>query len=292
MMIWPLLFILGMMSAKAEQGGRNEKGEYRKEISQYGITWTFDKPVKSGQFITGDWWVIGPVTIVKVNPPPGPVVEDSSAFGINHWNDTSLKKDNRMRNGSMIVLRAGKKQGYDSRASSYEKESTISFPYKLNSGLSLISSISNTTLPVDHFSKDIMWDSEKQSQTVMKAAAVLTCLDQEPPLDAFRPPYAGKQKILFRLKDVRWELLPRLEPAGEVPSWKNMERYFQRPWLDHLMSWEQQELVPNENGPNYGREHARLVSLASLMLLLDENPSFPVRPNHSLLLNSFLSPTS
>jgi hypothetical protein len=35
------------------------------------------------------------------------------------------------------------------------------------------------------------------------------------------------------------------------------------------MSWSQQELVPNENQPNYGREYSRLVSTASLMLCLD-----------------------
>ncbi len=45
----------------------------RTEISQYGITWTFDRPAKTGRFITGDWWVLGPVTIVKITPAPGPV---------------------------------------------------------------------------------------------------------------------------------------------------------------------------------------------------------------------------
>ncbi len=79
------------------------KVENRKEISQYGITWTFDKPVKSGQFITGDWWVIGPVTIVKITPEPGPVPVDDNKLKNNQWGDTSLKIDTRMRNGSMVV---------------------------------------------------------------------------------------------------------------------------------------------------------------------------------------------
>ncbi|NJL71890.1 MAG: hypothetical protein HC888_09930, partial [Candidatus Competibacteraceae bacterium] len=42
-------------------------------ISQYGITWTFDKEYPTGQFITGDPWVVGPVTVVSVSPEPGPV---------------------------------------------------------------------------------------------------------------------------------------------------------------------------------------------------------------------------
>ena len=48
--VFLLPFFISILSSAAV------KVENRKEISQYGITWTFDKPVKSGQFITGDWW--------------------------------------------------------------------------------------------------------------------------------------------------------------------------------------------------------------------------------------------
>jgi hypothetical protein len=266
-----LLLLVPLFPAQAgtPPAGGQAPVALRREVSQYGITWTFDKPARTGQFITGDWWVVGPVRIVKISPAPGPVASDRSQIKINHWNDTSLKQDTTMRNGSMIVLQAGYNQGYDSRSGTFKKSEAILLPLNLAPNRSLISSISNTTLPVDHFNKDLMWDKEKKSQVVMKAAAVLTCLSQVPPQDAFRPPYAGTEKPLFRARDIKWDLLPRLQPAGEVPSWTEFERYFQRPWIDHLMSWAQQELVPNENGPNYGREHARLVSMASLMLLLD-----------------------
>jgi hypothetical protein len=169
----------------------------------------------------------------------------------------------------MIVLKAGYSQGYDSRSGSFSKNDIVKLPLNLAPSRSLISSISNTSLPVDHFNKNLMWDNERQCQVVMKAAAVLTCLNQVPPPDAFRPPYAGTHKPLFQAKDIQWGLLPKLKPAGEVPSWEEFNRYFQRPWIDHILSWSQQELVPNENQPNYGREYARLVSMASLMVLLD-----------------------
>lgn len=262
-------FAIGILSFGQVTFSTAEEINYRTEISQYGITWTFDRPVRAGQFITGDWWVIGPVHVVKISPAPGPIDKDESEIKVNHWDDTSLKADTRMRNGSMIVLKVGTTHGYDSRSGSYREESSVNLPLELRPNLSLISSISNLQLPVDQFSKDILWESEQKSQTVMKAAAVLTCLGRVPSAGSFRPPYAGTEKPIFDAKDIRWELLPRLEPAGEVPLWGKLERYFQRPWLDHLMSWEQQELVPNENGPNYGREHARLVSMASLMLMLD-----------------------
>jgi hypothetical protein len=29
-------------------------------LTQDGITWTFDKPVQYGKFVTGDYWVLGP----------------------------------------------------------------------------------------------------------------------------------------------------------------------------------------------------------------------------------------
>ncbi|MDD2380750.1 MAG: hypothetical protein PHV35_03540 [Mariniphaga sp.] len=268
----PGFFLLVLLLCFSSVQGNNALVEVkeRKEVSQYGITWTFDKPAVTGQFITGDWWVVGPVKIIKITPAPGPLVADENTpIRLNHWGDTSLKLDSTMRNGSMIVLRAGSTQGYDSRNQSYRKSDSVVLPLELAPNLSLISSISNTTLPVDNFCKNIMTESEKKSRVTLKASAVLTCLDQIPPSDAFRPPYVGTEKPLFRAGAVRWDLLPALEPAGKVPSWEEVDRYLQRPWIDHLRSWEQQELVPNENGPNYGREHARVISIASVMLLMD-----------------------
>ncbi|MFA5819747.1 MAG: hypothetical protein WC854_10790, partial [Bacteroidales bacterium] len=243
--------------------------KYRKEISQYGITWSFEKPVKSGQFITGDWWVIGSVKIVKIDPESGPVRIDNNKIQTNRWGDTSLKVDTLMRNGSMIVYKAGNFQGYDSRNGSYNANCNVKLPLELGTNLSLVSTISNKSFPVENFCKNIMWEEEKQVRVTLKAAAILTCLKDVPPVDAFRPPFTGTDKPIYRAKDIQWELLPKLKPAVDVPSWDEFEDYFSRCWIDHLISWEQQELVPNENMPNYGREHARLISIASLMLLID-----------------------
>jgi hypothetical protein len=37
-------------------------------ISQYGITWTFDRAYEYGQFANGDYWVLGPVVINNITP--------------------------------------------------------------------------------------------------------------------------------------------------------------------------------------------------------------------------------
>ena len=39
-------------------------------LSQYGMTWTFDKPARVGQFLNGDFYVVGPVTITEITPKP------------------------------------------------------------------------------------------------------------------------------------------------------------------------------------------------------------------------------
>lgn len=240
------------------------------EISQYGITWKFDKKVEAGQFVTGDWWVIGPVTVVQITPQPGPVeTSETVTFKRGRRGSTSLSNNNLMRNGSMVVMACSTKQGYDSRSATYDPNLSIKLPYQLEPSQSLISTISNTNFPTEKFAKEIMWKKEKVCQVALRAAAVLTCLSAVPPSDAFRPTYVGREKVLYREKDLRWELLPKLAPAGDVPSWQDFERYYQRPWLDHLSSYMQQELNPYENQPDYGREHARLGSMASLMLSLD-----------------------
>ena len=37
-------------------------------VTQYEITWYFDKAYTVGQFANGDWWVLGPVTITRITP--------------------------------------------------------------------------------------------------------------------------------------------------------------------------------------------------------------------------------
>ena len=265
-----MLLAVALLGLAAAQGGEAAEPAARQQVSQYGITWRFDRPVRSGQFITGDWWVVGPVRIVSITPAPGPAPEGAEvSIKLDQWGNTSLRNDSRMRNGAMVILACGPGQGYDSRSAGYEPALSVRLPYQLEANRSLVSTISNPALPIPNFVHELMWDSEKTEQIVIGTAAVLTCLASEPPADAFRPPYAGPTKPINRARDLKWDLLLQLAPAGAVPSWDDFERYFQRPWLDHIPSWVQRGVSPNENQPAYGREHGRLVSIASLMVHLD-----------------------
>lgn len=251
-------------------GSAIARAETAAEVTQYGITWTFEKPATIGRFVTGDYWVVGPVSIVSVRPIPGPAPEgDRTKVTKNQFGDEALQDDRRMRNGSMLVTKPGGSQGFDSRLKNYKPELSVKLPHTLRDGESLISTISNDDVNQRNFVEKMMRTSEKNGQLVLKSDAILTCVDKPPPADAFRPGYLTGDHKHHRLTDVKWDLLPKLKSPRNVPSWEEYERYFERPWLDHVSSWLVQRMGPSDNQPNYGREVARVVSVASLMVELD-----------------------
>lgn len=254
------------------------------ELTQYGITWTLDQAYPAGRFINGDWWVVGPVTVVSVDPAPGVAPPDEeNDFGPNQFGDFGLQFNNDHRNGSMIVLTPGNRQGFDSRGLQYRAETSLSFPYNLEANHSLLSSRSYKHMPNRRLFHAIMWDSEKNGSNPIRTVAVLTCLDAAPPADAFRPGYMGTNKEFFTESQLQWDQLQELfiDPAI-IPSFDQYARYFQRVWVDHLNgSWTGQHLLPNENMASYGREIARLGSVATLML----HTQAPQEDKRELLIN-------
>lgn len=318
------LFFASMAQAAGEKPASQEnaaksplvEAKERSELSQYGITWKFEHPVKSGQFVNGDWWVVGPVTVASVTPKPtqGPLEGEVSMHdaikddvkNLDKWgqavfgwvppNFLKSGSDYRMRNGSMVIAQFGPNQGYDSRIATYDPSVSITFPCKLDANRTLVSTISLAYPISENFCHQIMWRDEKKQRSLLRAAAVLTCLASEPPADAFRPPYAGTEKPIYRTSNLRWDLLLNLkldhwedyfrqpwlnpgDPKCEVATWEDFERFFQRPWLgehgspdgfDQMLNIMQPvENQPTSYSATFGREDCRLVSIASLMLHLD-----------------------
>ncbi len=249
--------------------------ENAQEITQYGITWHFDKPYPVGQFVTGDYWVVGPVKVESVTPVSGSMTTVGAGIDTvkSIYGAVAMQDDDRLRNGSMIVDKPGPNQGYDSRLKNYKPELTVAYPVALQPNQSLISTISNEIFPAPMLLAPMMWTKEKTGPAALQSAAILTCLPSAPPADAFRPPYAGTQKPIYETKNIKWDILPQLKQVKDGPSWEQYERYFQRPWLDHIEAWYFQDTGPYENQANYGREFSRVGSIASLMLMLDVPPS-------------------
>ena len=220
-------------------------------ISQYGITWKFDKKVESGKFITGDYYIIGPVKIKSVSPNP-------NGSGKN------------FRNGSMLNPPVTGNSAYDGRfENNFKQDLAAKYPLAMKPGDSLISSISLKNFQQNQIIPGV-GGKENVEYTYLKTAAILTCVSEKPPEDAFRPAYCDTKKEKFRTAgEIKWDLLPKYKVVGSAPKFDYMERAFQRPWIDHVYGWESRELHPSENMPGYGREVGRIVSMAALMMCCD-----------------------
>ncbi len=233
--------------------GQATSGARSASVSRSGITWTFARDERVGRFANGDWWVVGPVALVAITPG-------------------SARAGPRVLNGSMRnpSPRDGG-QGYDSamfgpyRApGSYDDARNAGLdvspqhPLLLAPGTSLVSTVS---------------EPAPGARPQLAAAAILTVLAEPAPDDAFRPPYCGADKTpRHRAGALRRELLPRLAPAPGMPPLREVEGWFERPWLDHVPDWLGRYCHPAQNMPDYGREMCDAVGTASLVLLLDLPP--------------------
>ncbi len=208
-------------------------------ISQYGVTWTFDKAYEAGQFATGDWWVVGPVTITSVSPAP-----------------------TGTRHGSALNPRGGR-QGYDSRGGGYATSDNVSFPRSLQADQSLVSSVSRAE------------GAEIKNVGALQSQAVLTVVSRPQPAGSLRPSYAGTYKKYLNLAQVDWSRLPRLTAPASKPNGANLLRYADRPHVDHLSSWTIQNSCAGDNWQNgvghpcYGRDYSDFISIAAQYVMLD-----------------------
>ena len=227
----------------------------RLAITQYGITWTFSAPIQAGRFITGDWWVVGPVTLKSITPAPS-----------------------AGRHGAVVNPPAGAKQGYDDRISGFDASLRIKCPLALRPGDSLVTTASLPKIGVK--TPDTV--RGQYCRGPLRTAAVLTCLKRPPPAGAFRPGYVGKWKKQFTVSQLKRDALPRLKAPDpkNVPNAKPYERYLQRIWLDHMRQWSNRKMHPLENMPDYGREITNIVSDVALLLCLDD----PDKKRETLLL--------
>ena len=222
-------------------------GTVASSISQWGVTWTFDRDYQVGQFVTGDWWVVGPVTIVSIDPP--------SVSGGRVMNGSMINPSPRLRND----------QGYDSTmnvaGNAYKAHLNVALdvspsnPLVVQPHSSLVSSIS---LPAANI------------RPQLESASVLTVLDAEPPQGSFRPSYSGADKtVRYNVSQLDRSLLRKLAPVGSTPDMDDVAADFERTWVDTTPGWSGSFSRPRDNMPNYGREIADEVGQAALMLHLD-----------------------
>jgi hypothetical protein len=213
-------------------------------VTKDGVTWTFAEPERVGRFITGDPYVVGAATVASISPAP--------ANG---------------RNGSVKnIPPTDDETGFDSRTSSnrYDASLRANPPVSLVAGDSLVSSIS-----VDTIGSRTRWLFNTSADSPVLSISILTSVAAPQPPDAFRPSYVGKNAPIFLSRNLRRDLLPRLAGVASTPSLAEYESHFRRPWIDALFfNFDS----PIEYMPDYSREIARAVSMASLLVLLDRPP--------------------
>ena len=127
----------------------------KQSVSEYGITWTFDQPARVGQFINGDWYVVGPVTIKAISPKPlhG---EEIPEMELDHM-DLDRPVGQRVRNGLMLNPPAAMRVSYDSGVRNWFDPSLIQrLPVAMKPGDSLVSTIS---LPKGLVLKPMLWEA-------------------------------------------------------------------------------------------------------------------------------------
>jgi len=216
-------------------------------ISQFGITWTFAAPVEYGQFANGDYWVVGPVSITAISPP-------------------SANIGGRTKHGSMINPGLGMTQGYDSAM--YDTYGPA-YSSSLNRALGVSAASPLTVQPGSSLISSISIDAAG-NRPQLKSAAVLTVLSAPAPAGSFRPPYFGANKtIRYNESQLDFSKVPRLAPVANAPALATVTGHFQRPWLEHVLSWTGRYCHPSDNMPDYGRDMAKRIGDAMLVLLFD-----------------------
>jgi hypothetical protein len=214
-------------------------------LQQFAIAWTFDTDYPVGQFANRDFWVVGPVKIVAINPP-------------------STLISGRIKNGSMLNPVPGNaNQGYDNSMPFNTYDAALNVAYN-RSGSNPLVLAANSSL-VSTISMDA-----GGSLPQVQRAVVLTVLTSPAAPGSFRPPYCGTDKtIKFNKSALNYTLLKSLASVSGTPALASVEAMFAAPWIDHQAGWVARYQHPSLNMPDYGREMYTNIGIGALMLHLN-----------------------
>jgi hypothetical protein len=242
-------------------------------ITKDGITWTFSQAAAVGQFVNGDYYVVGPVTVTSISPTP----QTSAPY----------------MNGSVLDLPTKDgKSAFDQRLNDGTDESywfnaadRVVAPLSLRPGDALVSSISLPGCNLDGGAPrcadggscggagecqlaEVMRSGDRSASPV-GSVSVLTVLGAAVSSDAFRPSYCDRGQTIYHANDLQRGILPSLAPPQSqtgTPTLSTFENWLRRPWIDmnpFLFD------APAEYMPSYGMHIALTDSYVGLLLDLD-----------------------
>ncbi|UCG56137.1 MAG: hypothetical protein JSU70_14845 [Phycisphaerales bacterium] len=240
----------------------------RQSVSQYDISWTFEQPARVGRFVNGDWYVVGPVTIKAIDPRPlyGSEIPRREL----DRTDRNRPEAQRVRNGFMLNPPAQMRVAYDSGVRNWFDASLIQkLPVTMKPGDSLVSTISMPKNLVLHAQLRNKIERGVDDSSPIRTAAVLTCVGEPQPADAFRPAFCDRQQKIYRARNLKRKLLPAVAATNSIPKVKQYVRFTRRPWVGTCFFGFEE---PVENMPQYGLEYGRVVGISSLLLCTDIDP--------------------
>ena len=220
-------------------------------ITQYGITWIFDRAVPCGQFANDDWWIApasgSAVNIISIDPPYS-----------------------NGRDGWMDLVTTDNLQALDNRALNFSTARlpnlavpTANNPYSAQPYTSILKAISRR-------------DYENCNQPALRTAAVLTVLP-EPITNSrnfFRPPYYGAwPKMMPSIHSLRIDRLPSLPQISSSPNLAETQAKFQRVGLGFQSGGgllAEQATRPLENQATYGPEVIKELAGGILRSMLND----------------------
>ncbi len=202
-------------------------------LAYNGFTWTFDKELtltgtsgtyQYGTYCTGDYWVVGPATLISISP--------AWSGGIN---------------GAEINPIPDSDQGLTVGRGAYVASKNVArnLPRTIQAESSLICARGPggcTTSP---------YGSQDPQRTQIHYAAVLTFVAQPPANNSFRPGYAGNTKTIRGTEsNINYSRLARVTPtSGMKPLsyysflWKNTRPH-------HMGGWLAVDIMPCAQGAN------------------------------------------
>lgn len=264
-------------------------------VSQYGVTFTFDRSYEVGQYANGDFWVVGPILITAVSPVAeisrisnsltNAVCSGNSA-GVARcvdWCATNSVSPHsaqcggpargygvcncdRIRHGWQLNPLPVDRQAFDDRAGLPDITLAPNLPAIVPPGTSVVKAISRN--PESTCNADNL-----NSISCLKTAVVLTVLASVPPSGGrqqFRPPYVGTNKAVYTTSQLRTTLLPSFAPVSNTPTLSWVYERYRRVQLDHLPGATGRATHPIDNMPDYGGDLGANNGDAGLRLLLND----------------------
>src|SRR4029077_4133614 len=124
------------------------------------------------------------------------------------------------------------KLAYDSGVRNYFDPSLIQkLPAAIKPGDSLVSTISMPKGLVLHAQLRNKIERGVEDSTPIRTAAVLTCVGEPQPPDAFRPAFCDRGQRIYRARELKRERLPTAAAAKSIPKVEQYVRFTQRPWV-------------------------------------------------------------